>query len=353
MKKSIFNYNLKELEKIVTDLGHRSFVAKQIWSWLYCSGVQNFDSMSNVAKTLREQLTTTYSCSRPTINKNLVSEDGTQKWLLEFEDKNTIELVYIPAEDRGTLCLSTQVGCPMGCRFCNTGSQGFTRNLTVAEIVQEMLVAKDTLEDWKNKAIGEGRKITNLVFMGMGEPLLNYDNVIKAIHLINDENGMAFSNRRITLSTCGIVPKIYDLANDLKINLAISLHASDDSTRKKLMPIAEKYNMDELLRACANYAKKTNYRRITFEYIMIDGINDAMENAKKLLQLIRRYEIPAKFNLIPFNPWRGCPFKNPSDDKKVSAFAKYITDRRYPCPIRFSRGSDIMAACGQLKSEGK
>ena len=348
---NIFKFNLYELTSIVKkEYNAKDFVAKQIWSWLYCKGSRNFDSMLNLSKKLRNDLQKIFNCDRPKIIKDFTSFDGTKKWLLELNDQETIELVYIPSKDRGTLCISSQVGCPMGCKFCNTGAQGFIRNLEVHEIVQQIILAKDILEEWDNKAIGKGRKITNIVVMGMGEPLFNYDNVVKAINVINDENGIAFSNRRITLSTCGIVPKIYDLAESLKVNLAISLHATTDETRKKIMPIAKEYSIEETMKACCEYAKKTNCRRITFEYIMIKELNDSMEDAKRLIKLVKKYNIPAKFNLIPFNPWNGCVFKEPTNNDKILKFAKYITDARYPCPIRFSKGNDIMAACGQLRS---
>lgn len=348
---SIFQYNISELESVVkNEYGAKGFIAKQIWSWLYCKGVKNFDDMSNISKDLRNNLKESFSCNRPKVIRDLVSSDGTKKWLLELNDKETIELVYIPSADRGTLCISSQVGCPMGCRFCNTGAQGLVRNLEANEIILQLVIAKDFLDEWDNKAIGDGRKITNIVVMGMGEPLANYDNIVKAIKIINDENGIAFSNRRITLSTCGIVPKIYDLAEDLKVNLAISLHATTDEIRRKIMPVSQKYTIDEVMKACSAYAKKTNYRRITFEYIMIKGLNDSMDDAKRLIKLVKKYNIPAKFNLIPFNPWDGCIFDEATPNSRIIEFAKYITYARYPCPIRFSKGGDIMAACGQLRS---
>lgn len=353
---NVLNYTLEDLENILqTEFNTKSFVAKQLWNWIYSRGIKDFNDMSNISKKLKEDLKTKYTISRPNILKSLDSVDGTKKWLLELNDKEKIELVYIPSEDRGTLCISSQVGCAMGCRFCNTGSQGFTRNLEVYEIVQEVMVARDLLNEWDNinKGIGEGRKITNIVIMGMGEPLVNYDNIVKAMKIVNDANGIAFSNRRITLSTCGLVPKIYDLANDIKLNLAISLHATTDEIRKKIMPIAEKYSIEEIMKACGYYVKNTNYRRITFEYIMIKGLNDSIDDAKRLIKLVKKYNIPAKFNLIPFNYWDGCVFKEPTDKNDILNFAKVITDARYPCPVRFSRGDDIMAACGQLKSNNK
>lgn len=353
---SIFKFTLAELENLIIEkYNGKKFIAKQIYGWLYCRGAKSFEDMNNISKELKTKLMENFSLARPKIIKTLSSTDGTRKWLLELLDGEKIELVYIPSADRGTLCISSQVGCPMGCKFCNTGSQGLTRNLEAYEIVQQIMVARDELDEWNNinKKIGDGRKITNIVIMGMGEPLLNYDNIVKAMKIINDENGIAFSNRRITLSTCGLVPKIYNLANDLKVNLAISLHATTDEIRKQIMPIAEKYNMEELMKACGNYAKNTNYRRITFEYIMIKDLNDSLDDAKRLIKLVKKYNIPAKFNLIPFNYWEGCIFKEPTATDKIMKFAKIITDARYPCPIRFSRGQDIMAACGQLKSKNK
>ena len=353
-KQSLFAFSLEELERLVVEkFNTKKFVAQQIWNWIYCRGVQEFQQMTNISKTLQRQLETEYSINRPNIIRDLLSNDGTRKWLLQLKDNETIETVYIPAEDRGTLCISSQVGCSMGCKFCNTGSQGLTRNLNTNEIIEQVLVARDVLGEWNNlnKAIGDGRKISNIVIMGMGEPLLNYENVVKALKIINNETGIAFSNRRITLSTCGIVPKIYDLAKDIKINLAISLHSTTDEIRKKIMPVAEKYSIEELMKACGEYAKATNYRRITFEYIMIKDLNDSIDDAKRLIKLVKKYNIPAKFNLIPFNHWDGCEFKEPTEENKIIKFAKYITDSKYPCPIRFSKGADIMAGCGMLKSK--
>lgn len=351
--KSLFKFSLRELEKEVMEYGIKSFVAKQLWNWIYYHDIKSFDEMSDISKNFKEILKTNYSIDRPKIVKNLKSSDNTIKWLVELVDKNTIEIVYIPEEDRGTLCISSQVGCNMSCKFCNTGSQGLIRNLEVYEIVQQVILARDCLNEWENisKGIGDGRKITNIVVMGMGEPLVNFDNIVKALKIINDENGIAFSNRRITLSTCGVVPQIYKLANNIKINLAISLHASTDDIRKQIMPIAEQYSIEEIMKACFYYAQNTNYRRITFEYIMIKDLNDSIDDAKRLIKLVKKYNIPAKFNLIPFNYWNGCTFKESSDKKTILSFAKYITDAKYPCPVRFSRGSDIMAACGQLKSK--
>jgi len=352
---SLIGLTQSELATELQKLGVEKYRAKQIWTWIYFHGVKNFDEMNNISKESRQKLAENYTIARPKIDTHLISKDGTQKWLLEFADGEKVEMVYIPEEDRGTLCISSQIGCAMNCKFCNTGYHGFTRNMTAGEIVSELLVARDELNEWDNlnNKIGEGRLISNIVVMGMGEPLVNYDNIVKALRIINDPDGIAFSNRRITLSTCGLVPQIKKLGDDLKINLAISLHASTDEVRKQIMPIAEKYSIKELMEACGEYARKTNNRRITFEYIMIRGLNDGAEDAKRLISLVKKYRIPAKFNLIPFNPWNGCIFKEPSDEKTIEKFAKILTDARFPAPVRKSRGGDIMAACGQLKSRNK
>jgi 23S rRNA (adenine2503-C2)-methyltransferase len=308
--------------------------------------------MNNISKEIRQLLAEKYTLSRPTIAKKLVSVDGTIKWLLELQDGEKIECVYIPAEDRGTLCVSSQVGCGMGCRFCNTGSQGLTRSLTCEEIIQQLLVARDELNEWNNlnKKIGEGREISNIVFMGMGEPLANYDNVLKTLQILNDPDGIAFSNRRITLSTCGLAPQIRRLAKDVKLNLALSLHAPNDDIRRQIMPIATKFSIGEVLEACYEFSKATSDRRITFEYTLIKGINDDLRYAYDLIKLVKKYRVPAKFNLLSFNQWDGCPFGSP-EPLRVRDFAAILTDARYPAPIRESRGQDIMAACGQLKSK--
>lgn len=342
-------------EEIITELkrfGVEGYRAKQIWTWIYVHGKRDFNEMNNISKELRQKLAENYSIARPKINTILISKDGTKKWLVEFTDGEKVEMVYIPEEDRGTLCISSQVGCAMNCKFCNTGFYGLKRNMTAEEIVGEVLIARDELNEWENldKGIGEGRTISNIVVMGMGEPLANYDNVVKALKIINDPDGIAFSNRRITLSTCGLVPQIKKLGDDLKVNLAISLHASTDDIRKKIMPIAEKYTIKEIFDACCEYAKKTNGRRITFEYIMIKDLNDSDADALRLVSLVKKHHVPAKFNLIPFNPWKDCNFE-PSLMNRINKFAEIITNAKLPCPIRKARGQDIMAACGQLKNE--
>lgn len=349
--KNLIGFTKEELTDELKQFGVEPYRSKQIWTWIYVHGKKDFDEMNNISKELRQKLAENYTLKRAQIDTHLISKDGTEKWLLKFDDEEKVEMVYIPEEDRGTLCISSQIGCAMGCKFCNTGFYGFKRNMTTTEIVSQVIIARDELNEWDNlnKGIGEGRNITNIVVMGMGEPLINYDNIVKSLKIINDSDGIAFSNRRITLSTCGLVPQIKKLAEDLKVNLAISLHASTNEIRKKIMPIAEKYSINELMEACREYAKKTNDRRITFEYIMIKDLNDSENEAIKLIELVKKYRIPAKFNLIPFNPWRGCEFESSSNDK-VKKFAKILTDSKFPAPIRKARGQDIMAACGQLKS---
>lgn len=352
MKKNLIGLTKPELIEEIKNLGESKFRGDQIWSWMYYYGVDSFDKMLNISKKLRETLKENYTIDRPNIVTDLLSKDGTRKWLLEFEDSERVEMVYIPEEDRGTLCISSQIGCPMGCAFCHTGTQNLTRNMTTCEIVQQFMIARDKLNDWKNvsKGIGEGRRITNIVVMGMGEPLMNYDNIVKGLGIIMEPSGIAFSKRRITLSTCGLVPQIKKLAHDLGTLLAISLHATTDEIRSKIMPVNKKYNIDELMKACQYYEQNSNGRRITFEYVLLRDINDSEEDARRLVRLVKKYRLPAKFNLIPFNEWGGCSFKSP-DMNKAKRFAKIITDANYPCPIRKPRGQDIMAACGQLKSK--
>lgn len=350
--KNLIGFTKEELLEEIKSLGESNFRANQIWSWMYYYGVDSFDKMTNLSKKFRETLKKNYSVARPKIVTDLVSKDGTRKWLLEFEDGERVEMVYIPEEDRGTLCISSQIGCAMGCKFCHTGTQKLTRNMTAGEIVQQFMIARDMIDDWKNisKGIGAGRRITNIVMMGMGEPLMNYDNVVKGLNIIMHPDGIAFSKRRITISTCGLVPQIRQLADDSGVLLAISLHATTDEIRNKIMPVNQKYDIDDLMRACQYYAKHTNRRRITFEYVLIKGVNDSEADAYRLIELVKKYKLPAKFNLIPFNEWEGSDFKAPNLGRAMR-FAEIITEAQYPCPIRKPRGQDIMAACGQLKSK--
>ncbi|MCP5382933.1 MAG: 23S rRNA (adenine(2503)-C(2))-methyltransferase RlmN [Kordiimonadaceae bacterium] len=324
--------------------------AQQIWHWIYYRGAKSFGEMSNISKDMREKLAQNFDVGRPEISEALVSKDGTRKWLLKFPDGQEVETVFIPEEDRGTLCVSSQVGCTLTCKFCHTGTQRLVRNLTPTEIVMQLLVARDYLGEWPSPS--EGRLVSTIVLMGMGEPLYNFENVKKAMHIVMDDNGINLSRRRITLSTSGVVPEIYRCGEEMGVNLAISLHAVDDETRSKIMPINNKYPIDELLTACKNYAGIKNSRKITFEYILLKDINDRDEDALKLVKLIKDYKIPAKVNLIPFNPWPGSGYERPSKER-VARFSDLIFSRGISAPIRTTRGEDILAACGQLKSESE
>ena len=328
-------------------MGEKPFRVKQIWHWLYNKGVTDFSKMSTLAKPLQARLAEKYLISRPQVITEKNSTDGTRKWLLRFADGKEVETVYIPEEDRGAVCLSTQVGCQMGCRFCHTGTQGFQRNLTAGEIVGQFLAARDSYGEWPTP-VDETRYLSNIVVMGMGEPLNNYDQLVKAMRIIMDGEGLAISKRRITVSTSGIADKIPNLAKDLGVRLAISLHAPNDTIRNQIMPINRKYPLAVLINACKEYQRLCEHRQyITMEYVMLKGINDSPENARELIQLVKGLEV--KFNLIPFNPWEGCVFE-PSSNNTIHKFAKILEDAYFAAPIRQSRGQDIMAACGQLKS---
>jgi 23S rRNA (adenine2503-C2)-methyltransferase len=301
--------------------------------------------MTNISKPVRELLSTHFHLRRPAVSKDLLSCDGTRKWLLRFEDGNEAEMVYIPDDDRGTLCISSQVGCTLTCKFCHTGTQKLVRNLTAEEMIGQILLARDDLGDWPSSK--PDRKITNIVLMGMGEPLFNYDAVAQAMLVAMDGEGIGLSKRRITLSTSGVVPMIERCGHELGVNLAISLHAVRDDLRNELVPLNKKYPIAQLLEACRNYPVLSNARRITFEYVMLAGVNDSDADARELVRLMKR--IPAKINLIPFNPWPGSPYTC-SSDERIEAFADIIMDAGYASPVRTPRGQDIFAACGQLKS---
>ncbi|MCB2091373.1 MAG: 23S rRNA (adenine(2503)-C(2))-methyltransferase RlmN [Alphaproteobacteria bacterium] len=340
----------EKLKEIGIPEKHCRMRAQQIWHWIYYRGAKSFDEMSNISKDMREKLAQNFDVGRPEITEALVSKDGTRKWLMKFPDGQEVETVFIPEEDRGTLCVSSQVGCTLTCKFCHTGTQRLVRNLTPTEIVMQLLVARDYLGEWPSPS--EGRLVSTIVLMGMGEPLYNFENVKKAMHIVMDDNGINLSRRRITLSTSGVVPEIYRCGEEMGVNLAISLHAVDDETRSKIMPINNKYPIDELMTACKNYAGIKNSRKITFEYILLKDINDSDEAALKLVKLIKDYKIPAKVNLIPFNPWPGSNYERPSKER-VARFSDLIFSRGISAPIRTTRGEDILAACGQLKSESE
>jgi 23S rRNA (adenine2503-C2)-methyltransferase len=322
----------------------------QIWQWIYQKGVRDFALMSNLAKPYRELLAEHCVLAVPEVVTRQVSEDGTRKYLVRIAGGHEVEIVYIPETDRGTLCVSSQVGCTLTCSFCHTGTQKLVRNLTAAEIIGQVLVARDDLGEWPELGVPnppEARRLSNIVLMGMGEPLYNFDNVRDAMNIAMDPEGISLSRRRITLSTSGVVPEIARTAEEIGCLLAISFHATTDEVRDKLVPINKKYPLEQLVEALRAYPKVSNSERITFEYVMLKGVNDSDEDAHRLLQLIKG--IPAKINLIPFNEWPGAPYKR-SSNNRIHAFAEIIHAAGYSSPIRRPRGEDIMAACGQLKS---
>ncbi len=319
--------------------------ANQVWHWLYHRGATDFEVMTTMAKGLRAKLAETASLARGDIADMQQSTDGTAKWLVRNVDGALIESVHIPEDDRGTLCVSSQVGCTLNCRFCHTGTQAWVRNLGPREIVSQIMIARDGLGEWPTP--NEGRQITNVVMMGMGEPLYNLDNVGKALQIVMDHEGISISKRRITLSTAGVVPMMDRCGEELDVNLAVSLHAVTDDVRDELVPLNRKYPIAELLEACKRYPGSSNSRRITFEYIMLKGLNDSPADARELVRLLKG--IPAKINLIPFNPWPGVAYEC-SDWETIETFSDIIFRAGYSSPIRMPRGRDIMAACGQLKS---
>ena len=335
-----------ELIDLVEQLGEKPFRAKQLWSWIYNRGVSDFEEMTNIAKFTRQKFAENFIIDRPAISQDHLSSDGTRKWLLKFDDGNEAEVVYIPEADRGTLCISSQIGCTLSCTFCHTGTQKLVRNLEPREIVQQIMVARDALDEWPSTR--EIRLISNVVFMGMGEPLYNYDNISKALKIIMDKEGIALSRRRITVSTSGVVPQIEQCGQELGVNLAISLHAVNDELRNQIVPLNKKYPIEELLAACRNYPAVSNSRRMTFEYVMLKDINDSLKDAKALVKLIEG--IPAIVNIIPFNPWPGTIYEC-SDQSRINEFVRIVNRAGFPCPIRTPRGRDILAACGQLRSE--
>ncbi|MFC4626366.1 23S rRNA (adenine(2503)-C(2))-methyltransferase RlmN [Daeguia caeni] len=334
----------------------------QLWHWLYVRGVSDFADMRNISKDLRALLAQHFSIARPEVVEEQISQDGTRKWLFRFPPRGAgrpveIESVYIPEEGRGTLCISSQVGCTLTCSFCHTGTQKLVRNLTAEEILAQLLTARDRLGDFPDKDTpdgamvpAEGRKITNIVMMGMGEPLYNFEEVKKALLIASDGDGLSLSKRRITLSTSGVVPEIYRTGAEIGVMLAISLHAVRNELRDILVPINKKYPLEQLIKACREYPGLSNAKRITFEYVMLKDINDSLEDAKLLVKLLQG--IPAKINLIPFNPWPGTNYQC-SDWEQIERFADYINAAGYASPIRTPRGRDILAACGQLKSESE
>jgi 23S rRNA (adenine2503-C2)-methyltransferase len=366
-KGSLIGLSREELAATLVDSGivaerQARMRASQLWHWLYVRGVSDFGEMFNISKELRSALADRFSIARPEIVEEQISSDGTRKWLLRFPPRGAgrpveIETVYIPEEGRGTLCISSQVGCTLTCSFCHTGTQKLVRNLTAEEILAQLMVARDRLGDFPDRdtpagAIvpAEGRKVSNIVMMGMGEPLYNFDNVKQALLIASDGDGLALSKRRITLSTSGIVPEIARAGAEIGVMLAISLHAVKDDLRDMLVPINKKYPLEQLLSACRTYPGLSNARRITFEYVMLKDVNDSIADARELVRLLKG--IPAKINLIPFNPWPGSNYQC-SDWETIERFADHVNQAGYASPIRTPRGRDILAACGQLKSDSE
>ena len=335
----------EEMTAAFAEIGLPAFRVKQVWHWIYFHGARDFAEMSTLGKGLRHELGERFIVSRPGIATEQTSADGTRKWLMSFPDGKLAEAVHIPEADRGAVCISSQVGCTLACSFCHTGTQRMVRNLTSAEIVGQFMLARDSYGEWPSAK--EPRQLTNIVMMGMGEPLYNYDNVVKALRIVMDEEGIGVSRRRITLSTAGVVPMIAKAGADLGVQLAISLHAVTDELRDEIVPINKKYPIAELLDACRAYPTARNSRRITFEYVMLKDVNDSPADARALVQLIA--SIPAKVNLIPFNPWPGAPFEC-STDAAIEKFANIVNRAGYSSPVRTPRGRDIFAACGQLKT---
>ncbi|MBX9663473.1 23S rRNA (adenine(2503)-C(2))-methyltransferase RlmN [Novosphingobium sp.] len=340
--------------------------AKQVFHWLYHRGVTEFEAMTDIAKTMRPWLAERFVIGRPEVVEAQVSSDGTRKWLLRTADNHDFEMVFIPDATRGTLCVSSQVGCTLNCRFCHTGTMRLVRNLTPGEIVGQVMLARDVLGEWPRGSMAgldfddaeddeasdytpDGRLLTNIVMMGMGEPLYNFDHVRDALKVVMDGDGLALSKRRITLSTSGVVPMMARAGEEIGVNLAVSLHAVTKEVRDEIVPINRKYGIEELLQACADYPGASNARRITFEYVMLRDKNDRDSDAHELVRLIKQYGLPAKVNLIPFNPWPGAPYEC-STPERIKSFAKIVFDAGISAPVRTPRGRDIDAACGQLKT---
>lgn len=339
-----------ELKEVFAGLGEKPFRAKQIWHWIYHRGAKSFDEMNNIAKPMREKLNEHFYVGRPKLVTSQLSQDTTEKFLFSFIDNQKAETVYIPEgedSDRGTACLSSQVGCTLSCKFCHTGTQKLTRNMSTAEIVGQFMSLRDHYDEWPTPQNGDPRRLSNIVMMGMGEPLYNYPNVSKALDILGAADGICISKRRITLSTAGVVPMMDRCGREQGCNLAISLHAVNNELRNELVPLNRKYPIEELMAACRRYQGASNSRRITFEYIMLKDVNDSDADARQLIKLIAN--LPAKVNLIPFNPWPGSNFE-PSSRERIIKFASIMNRAGIACPIRWPRGRDILAACGQLKS---
>ena len=358
-KPSLIGLSRAEIADRLGEIGiapaQRKMRTQQLWHWMYFRGAKSFAEMTSVSKDMRAELEQHFTVDRPEVVAEQISNDGTRKWLLRlpsgnsFQKAHEVECVYIPETDRGTLCVSSQVGCTLNCSFCHTGTQRLVRNLTAGEIAGQVMVARDRLNDWADRETPTGsRLVTNVVMMGMGEPLYNFEAVRDALLIVSDNEGIGISRRRITLSTSGVVPNIIRTGEEIGVMLAISLHAVRDELRNELVPLNRKYPIAELLQACRDYPGSSNARRITFEYVMLKGVNDSLDDAKLLVKLLKG--IPAKINLIPFNPWPGTKYEC-SDWDQIEQFSEYIFNAGYSSPVRTPRGRDILAACGQLKSE--
>ncbi len=360
VKRSLVGYSRAALAEALGSVGvperQSRMRVQQIWHWIYVRGAQSFDAMTTLSKDLRTALADNFTLVRPQIAAEQISMDGTRKWLLQLPGEiggspHEVECVYIPEADRGTLCISSQVGCTLSCTFCHTGTQRLVRNLTAGEIASQVVLARDRLADWyRETAHGsepEKRLVSNVVMMGMGEPLYNFEAVRDGLNVVADGDGLSISKRRITLSTSGVVPNITRAGTEIGVMLAVSLHAVTDELRSELVPLNRKYPLAELLEACRNYPGLSNARRITFEYVMLKGVNDSLADARALVRLIKG--IPAKINLIPFNPWPGSKYEC-SDWQQIEKFSEIVFDAGYASPVRTPRGRDILAACGQLKS---
>jgi 23S rRNA (adenine2503-C2)-methyltransferase len=350
-RRDLLGRSKDELRAILAEAGldpkQAKLRAKQLWHWIYNRGATDFTAMTDIAKAMHPWLVERFVIGRPDVVEAQVSSDGTRKWLLKSPDGHDYEMVFIPDADRGTLCVSSQVGCTLTCSFCHTGTMRLVRNLTAGEIVGQVMLARDALGEWPSQP--EGRLLTNIVMMGMGEPLYNFDAVRDALKLVMDGDGLALSKRRITLSTSGVIPMMARAGEEIGVNLAVSLHGVTKEVRDELVPLNKKYGIDDLLAACAAYPGANNARRITFEYVMLKGRNDSDEDARELVRLLRKHKLPAKVNLIPFNPWPGAAYEC-SDPDRIRSFSNIVFEAGISAPVRTPRGRDIDAACGQLKT---
>ena len=344
----VIGLSRQELAARLTECGLDASLVKPLWNWIYVRGETDFSRLTAISRSRRSVLAKQFVVGRPSIVCDLIAIDSTRKWLLQFPDGNRVETVMIPERDRGALCVSSQVGCTLACTFCHTGTMKLVRNLSAGEIVAQALIARDQLSEWGKHR--EDCVFTNIVLMGMGEPLFNYDNVATALKILMDGAGIAISRRRIMLSTAGVAPMIERVGRELGVNLAISLHAVRDDLRDELVPLNKKYPLEELLRACRDYPAASSARRITFEYVMLDGVNDSDAEARELVRLLRG--IPAKVNLIPWNPWPGAGYRS-SPRERIQSFSRIVNDGGFSAAIRATRGEEIMAACGQLKSDSE